>query len=441
MKAQLRRRGATVSACVMVAVGLTACGSSSKSSSSSSSGSSSSAPAAVTSSATSSSGGSAGAGGSVSLGTPKPAKGKPVVFGMINIESNAGADFPEVREAAQAAVKYVNAYGGGLDGHPIQLNVCITDGSPATSTQCANKLVSQHPVAILGGSDLGGSNTLPIYEKAGLALIGGMDLTPAESSAPNALIFNDVAQSGNSDIGVYAVKTLHAKNVSVIAIGDTQGTFQAKAFELPAVQKSGGTAKLFSLPPSQADASSVVASAVGASPDAVLLESPSQCVSILSALKSLGNSKPVLSIDPCSAPSVVKAANGGADGMYWFEPYQDLLAADQTPDIALTKAILGKYAPAKIAIDSPALAGMTTVMNVWNAFKTTPVSKLNSTYMLKTLRAGTHKAFLSTTYTCNGKAIVKEPAICSANQYLYQIKGSTPTLVTKDYTAGANIGG
>jgi branched-chain amino acid transport system substrate-binding protein len=438
MKAQLRRRGAIVGACAVVAVGLTACGSSSKSSSSSGGGATTS--AAASSAATSSAAGG-GAGGAGSLGTPKPARGKPVVFGMINIESNAGADFPEVREAALAAVKYVNAYGGGLDGHPIALNVCITDGSPATSVQCANKLVAQHPVAILGGTDLAGPATLPIYKKAGLALIGGMDLTPAESSAPNALIFNDTAQSGNSDIGVYAVKTLHAKKVSVIAIGDTQGTFQAKAFELPAVAKSGGSAKLFSLPPSQADASSVVASAVGASPDAILLESPSQCVSILSALKSLGNSKPVLSIDPCSAPSVVKAANGGADGMYWFEPYQDLLAADQTADIKLTKAILGKYAPAKIAIDSPALAGLTTVMNVWSAFRSTPVSKLNSASMLKTLKAGTHKAFLSTTYTCDGKAIVKEPAICSANQYLYQIKGSTPTLVTKDYTEGANIGG
>ncbi|MFZ0088070.1 MAG: ABC transporter substrate-binding protein [Solirubrobacteraceae bacterium] len=431
MKAQLRRRGAAVGACLAVAVGMTACGSSSSSSSSSGAG------------ATTSSAATSGAAGSdtAALGHPAPAKGSPVVFGMINIESNSGADFPETREAAQAAVNYVNAYGNGINGHPIQLNVCITDGSPATSVQCANKLVAQHPVAILGGTDLAGGATLPIYKKAGLALIGGMDLTPAESSAPNALIFNDTAQSGNSDIGVYAVKTLHAKKVSVIAIGDTQGTSQAKGFELPAVQASGGTATLFSLPPTQADASSVVASATGASPDAILLESPSQCVSILTALKSLGNSKPILSIDPCSAPSVVKAANGGANGMYWFQPYQDLLATDQTPDVMLTKAILAKYAPAKIAIDSPALAGLTTIMNVWNAFKSTPVSKLNSAYMLKTLRTGSHKAFLGTTYTCDGKAITKEPAICSANEFLYQIKGTTPTLIQTDYTAGANLGG
>lgn len=431
MKSELRRLAVLTGACVAAGGGLAACGSSSSSSSSSTGtgGAGASATSAASPAASSN-----------ALGSPDAAKGTPVVFGMINVESNAGADFPEVREAAQAAVKYVNAYRGGLDGHPIQLNVCITDGSPATSTQCANKLIAEKPVAILGGTDLAGENTLPLYAKAGLAYIGGTDLTPAESSAPNAVIFNDVAQSGNSDIGVYAVKTLKAKNVSVISIGDTQGIAQAKGFELPAVQASGGTAKLFSLPPTEADASSVVASAIGANPDAILLESPSQCVSILSALKSLGNSKPVLSIDPCSAPSVIKAADGGADGMYWFQPYQDLFAANPSADVTLTKAILAKYAPANLAVDSPALSGVSTVMNVWAAFHTTPTSKLTSAYMLKTLKTGTHKAFLSTTYTCDGTAIKKEPAICSANLYLYQIKGTTPTLITKDYTAGANIG-
>src|ERR1700744_2742015 len=406
MNRKLRRHGALMSACAVAAVGVAACGSSSSSNSNSGSGGSG-----ATSSAAANTGSS-----SAALGTPKPAKGSPVVFGMINIESNSGADFPEVREAAQAAVNYVNNYGGGLDGPPIKLNVCVTDGSPATSVQCANKLVAQHPVAILGGTDLAGAATLPIYKKAGLDLFGGMDLTPAEPSMPNSLIFNDQAQSGNSDIGVYAVKNLHAKKVSVIAIGDTQGTAQAKGFELPAVQQSGGTAKLFSLPPSQADASSVVASATGTSPDVILLESPSQCVSILTALKSLGNSKPVLSIDPCSAPNVIKAANGGGDVSSGSEPYQDLLAADQTKDIALTKAILAKYAPAKIAIDSPALAGLSTVMNTWAAFKNTPTSKLNSAYMYKTLHTGTHPAFLSTTYNCASHPIAKEPGICSAEE-------------------------
>jgi branched-chain amino acid transport system substrate-binding protein len=437
MTSYLRRRGALVGICAVAALGTAACGSSSKSSSgsaTSSSGGSASAPATTTS-------GGSGSSSSSALGSPKPAKGSPVVFGMINIESNPQASFPEIREAAQAAVKYVNAYGGGLDGHPIKLDVCITDGSPATSTQCANKLIAAHPTAIMGAGDLAAANTLPLYAKAGLAYIGGVDFTPAESSAKNAVIFNDVAQTGNSDIGVYAVKTLHAKNASVITLDNTQGVSQANRFEIPAVKQSGGTAKLFSIPPSASSASSTLASAIANKPDAFLLEDPSQCVSILTGLKSLGNTKPVLSIDPCSAPAVIKAAAGAANGMYWFEPFQDLLAANQSPDVKLAKAILGKYAPANIALDSPALAGLSTVMNVWSTFKNTPTSKLKTAYILKTLRTGTHKAFLSTTWDCSAHPIKKEPAICSANEYLYQIKGSTPTLLQSNYDAGANIAG
>jgi branched-chain amino acid transport system substrate-binding protein len=438
MTSQLRRRGALVGICAVAAIGTAACGSSSKSGSSattSAGGATTSSGSTATTSA--SSGGSA----SSALGTPKAASGSPVTFGMINIESNPQASFPEIREAAQAGIKWVNAYGGGLDGHPIKLDLCITDGSPATSTQCANKLIAAHPTAILGAGDLAAANTLPLYAKAGLAYIGGVDFTPAESSAPNAVIFNDVAQTGNSDIGVYAVKTLHAKNISVITLDNTQGTAQANLFEIPAVKQSGGTAKLFSIPPSASSASSTLASAIGNKPDAFLLEDPSQCVSILTGLKSLGNTKPVLSIDPCSAPAVVKAAAGAANGMYWFEPFQDLLAADQTPDVKLAKAIIGKYAPANIALDSPALAGLSTVMNVWSTFKNTPTSKLKTAYILKTLRTGKHKAFLSTTWDCSAHPIKKEPAICSANEYLYQIKGSTPTLLMSNYDAGANVAG
>ncbi len=132
--------------------------------------------------------------------------------------------------------------------------MCITDGSPATSTQCANKLIAAHPVAILGaGGPRRGEYPADLYQKAGLAYIGGVDFTPAESSAKNSVIFNDVAQTGNSDIAVYAVKTLHAKNVSVIALGNTQGNIQANAFEIPAVKASGGRPSCSRLPPNASE--------------------------------------------------------------------------------------------------------------------------------------------------------------------------------------------
>ncbi len=86
----------------------------------------------------------------------------------------------------------------------------------------------------------------------------------------------------------------------------------------------------------------------------------------------------MLSIDPCSAPPVIKAAAGAANGMYWFEPFQDLFATGQTPDVEADQGDPREVRTGEIVIDSPALAGLSTVMNVWNTFKTTPTSKLKT---------------------------------------------------------------
>jgi branched-chain amino acid transport system substrate-binding protein len=372
-------------------------------------------------------GASAGAGSSTTsssaevLGSPNPAKGTPVVFGAINIEASNGAAFPQVRQAMNATVKYVNEYRGGIGGHPIQIKWCISDTSQSSSANCAKKLIADKVTAILGAADLGAAVTMPIYEKADLAYVGGMNFTPAESTAKNSVIFNDVAQLQNVLNGLYAVKDLKGKKVAVIAQGDTQGEFSAKTYTIPAIKSAGGQAKLYSAPPSQADLSSVVASALSSSPDVIALESPSQCVALLSALKSSGNSKPVISIDPCSAPVVLDAASGGGEGMYFFSTFQ--LPSSGTPDSKLATAILQKYAPAKMNVDSPAYNGMNTIMNVQAAFKDTDPSKLDTKTILDTLRSGSdHTNFLAEPYTCNGKAIPALPAICNAKLYLYQIK-------------------
>ncbi len=78
-----------------------------------------------------------------------------VVVGMINQEDAPVGSFPETRQAAQAAVAHVNNDLGGVNGRPIRLEVCTTSGTPESSAACANKLVGDQPLAVLGGVDLG----------------------------------------------------------------------------------------------------------------------------------------------------------------------------------------------------------------------------------------------------------------------------------------------
>lgn len=371
------------------------------------------------------------------LGSPHAASGSPVVFGMISLETAPGGDFPQARLAAQAAVAYVNAYRGGLDGHPVVLDTCLTDGTASVSENCANQLIAKHPAAILGATDLASAATLPMFAKAGLVQIGGVDLTPSQVVAPNSIAFNDIALTGDAAEQVFIAKSLKAKKVGVIVEGDAEGISSANHFVLPVLKQLGLAYKEASIPPSVADATSGVASVTGSSPDAYFVLAPSQCVSIFGALKRLGNTKPVVTIDPCSSPGIVKASDGSVDGAWFSAPYAT--PGSSNPDVRLYNAILDKYAPATIARDSTSESGVQTVLNVWAAFHTTPVSKLTSAYMLKTLKTGSnHRNFLSSPYTCNGQAAPMFPAICDAVQYMHRIS-PTGTVIQPTNTSWSGI--
>ena len=158
-------------AAAVVASGLlaAACGSSSSSTTSSSGGSSGATSATSATTTT--------AAGSSAFGTPKKATGSPYVFGMINDETGQ-VTFPEARQGAIAAMQYVNNYLGGINGHPIVIDSCIGDGTPAGAGRCATELVAKHPLAILGAADVGAPASIPIYAHANLAYIGGIPFTP-----------------------------------------------------------------------------------------------------------------------------------------------------------------------------------------------------------------------------------------------------------------------
>ena len=197
-----RLRSLSVAAVAMIALAAAGCSSGSSSSTGSSGGST-----------PTSSGSAAAASGSV-FGTPHKATGTPYVFGMISDETGA-VTFPEARQGSIAAVDYVNNYLNGINGHPIQIDECTGDGTPATAARCANQLVADHPMAILGAADVGAPASIPIYQHANLAYLGGIPFTPVPMVAPNSIQFWSVSVGDNAAAAVYAGKTLGVKSVAL----------------------------------------------------------------------------------------------------------------------------------------------------------------------------------------------------------------------------------
>ncbi len=66
--------------------------------------------------------------------TPTKATGTPITLGMVNQENTPAASFPELSQADEAAVAFVNDQLGGVDGHPIKLDVCNTKFTAEGST-------------------------------------------------------------------------------------------------------------------------------------------------------------------------------------------------------------------------------------------------------------------------------------------------------------------
>ena len=207
------------------------------------------------------------------------------------------------------------------------------------------------------------AGAIPVWQRANLAYLGGVPFTPVESNYTNAVIFDDVSVADNAAASVYAAKTLGAKTAAIIYTSDTQGTSVADNVLAP-VMKNVGYTKVTKIPvpPTATDVTSAVAAAISSHPDIVYIDDPNSCPQVLSSLKQLGSTAKVLGVDPCTSPAAIAAANGGASGMYYSSPVQAPDAGTTQSNLYL--AVLKKYAPKTIPIDSLTAMGFATVLNV-----------------------------------------------------------------------------
>jgi branched-chain amino acid transport system substrate-binding protein len=120
------------------------------------------------------------------------ATGEPIGVGFVNSEGGAFS-VPELRVGNEVAEDYINTRLGGVEGRPLQVTRCATDGSPEASIDCANQFVEAGVVAVVEGTDLGGDAMLPILADAGVPLVGHVQFGPARMFDENSTYFGAAA--------------------------------------------------------------------------------------------------------------------------------------------------------------------------------------------------------------------------------------------------------
>ena len=317
-----------------------ACGSSSKAPSSSPAASSGSATTAV---------------GSAAKGT-----GTPIKLMLIYTANSPAANSPEALAGAKAAAMAINS-SGGIDGQQIQIIGCNDQFSANIAAQCAETAVSDHVVASIASQTIYGTSTDPIFQQAGIAMIGNLVVVPSDLSTPNSFPYAPAGINGYQGI-LFKFAQMGFTKIAFGVLNNPAGPANADPAEAAtAVAKtpSGQPVKnvgVVSIPITASDFSPEATALHDTGAQAVLLvTSPQGAGAVMVASKQLGYNETFGTGD--YAPSQLKAYGSNLNGLVVDGPFPAI------PGTTKGNAGIGEF---QSEMDKAAAAGVSNASGVDN---------------------------------------------------------------------------
>jgi len=232
---------------------------------------------------------------------------------MTPAASFGGLSFPEAAVGAKAAAAALNAK-GGIDGHPVQIDVCDNQGSPNQSAVCGRKAKSNGDIAVVGSWDVfGAPEILPVLQAEGIPYVGSVALNTAEVTNPDSFSFDAGALlSEYANSGLFpqegcknVVKLLPNAPGEQQILAESQSIAAADGYRLHGIQ----------VPTNAVSVSALVSTALSMHPDCISYEGDAQDnVKFIVALRQAGfTGKYITSLGSLQPPflkSLGKLANG-----------------------------------------------------------------------------------------------------------------------------------
>lgn len=373
-----------------------------------------------------------------SEGPAHPASGPPLRLGLINQENAVVGSFPEVRQGAEAAVRYVNERLGGVGGRPIVLSTCTTTGSPESSQACANQVLEAAPVAVIGGLDLGAASSLRLFAKAGVAYVGGSPTLGAELTSSASFMFSGGTAADVLGQLDYILGTLKAKRVAFVYL-DLGGLTSAVAKVAERVLKSQGveSVKLVAARSDTPDFTPLVTAANRSRPDAIVVALPAQgCSRVMQATRALGVKAKVFYPGACAGQQVVEAAGGGAEGAYFAAGYLPY-SATGAPNVAVYRRELKRAGAGRPSLLSE--TGFSVVMDLASVLAGIE-GPLTPASVIEAVRATDDQtSFLGHSFTCDGRQVRLLTSVCNARVRILQQRDGRFRDVVGDWVSGTGL--
>jgi branched-chain amino acid transport system substrate-binding protein len=359
------------------------------------------------------------------------ATGSALNFFFINAQgSTTGPSYPEVTEAAQAAVSYVNA-AGGVSGHPIKLQICFTDETPAQTTNCANQAVAAKPIAVVLGTDADDNDILSVTQRADIPMFAnGAFTTEALTATSNSYIVDSYA---SADLLAYAelLKQEQVKTAAIIFDNDPAGVGVVDA-SVPGFTANGVTLHKVPVPYPSPDLTPAFSTLQSSKPGAVIvLADPITCAAAMQAALEVGyKGKILLGTPSCETSAGEQAADALAPGQVLVGG-QSISLSSSDADVQTYLSAMKKYAPSVSTADELAVSGFQTIMDLFGVLKKAQASGSVTTDSVKNaLAVGTFHQFMfgpSATFKCDHAAMPTSPALCSVTAVIGDYEGGSMT--------------
>lgn len=346
----------------------------------------------------------------------------PIVIGAVNTQGGQVLVGPNWTKGAETAVKYVNTYLGGVQGHPLVLSECFTTSAEEDGTKCGQKFVNDKRISVVElGAVVVGNQSLYAALGGKKPIVSGVALLPADAVQKNEFALFGTNDSVLGPWGTFAVTQLHAKTAAVI-YPQVPGIDVGAKVEKTSLTAAGVSTKLVGFDPNATDLTGPLTAAGAQTADIVIPQSNAAgCVNVAKTLQQLGvpGSK-VVSNPLCLSGDVVASLGDLAP---WVYGIASTLAADKTdPGAVPFNKALAKLHQSALAQDAWVIVAWGQILTTVKEMNGLGVANITPAKLTVALRGFKGPQALGAPSLQCGK-YKTEPAACNDQTQFFQYMG------------------
>ncbi|MGZ4337253.1 MAG: ABC transporter substrate-binding protein [Gaiellaceae bacterium] len=347
----------------------------------------------------------------------------PVVIGAVNTQGGQVLIGPNWTKGAELAVKYVNNYLGGVQGHPVVLSECFTTSAEEDGTKCGQKFANDKRISVIElGAVAVGNQSLYAALGGKKPIVSGVALLPVDAIQKNEFALFGTNDSVLGPWGTFAKTQLKAKTAAVI-YPQIPGIDVGAKVEKTSLEAAGIATKLVGFDPNSTDLTGPLTAAGAQTADIVVPQSNAAgCVNVAKTLQQLGVPGSKIVSNPLCLSGEVAAGLGG-DLAPWVYGIASSLAGDKSDKavVPYNKA-MAKLGQAKLAQDAWVIVSWGQILTTVKVMNALGVKNLTAAKLTTGLRNFKGPQALGAPSLHCGK-YKTEPAACNDQAQFFQYQG------------------